>query len=103
MLGQAFVCAEKREGGWNDHDAWLVEIHGSRIRVMNAFFSGSYLAQVTSPILRRNQHVFTWSSPQFNMKEPSERVQALRMALGLVRLIKSGEATNARLSRYINS
>lgn len=103
MLGQAFVCAKNREGGWNDHDSWLVEIHGSRIRVVNAFFSGSYLAQVTSLFLRRNQRVLAWCSPQFNMKEPSERVQALRMAIALVRLMKSGHAVNARLSRYINS
>lgn len=69
---------------------------------MNALFSGSYLAQVTQPY-PPPQHVLAWYSPQFSMKEPSERVQALRMALGLVRLIKSGEAVNAHLSRYINS
>ena len=34
MLGQAFLCAEKREGGWSDH-SWLVEIHG-----VNAFSRG---------------------------------------------------------------
>lgn len=31
---------------------WLISIHGSHFRLVNAFFKGSYFRQVNSPVFR---------------------------------------------------
>lgn len=51
LLGQAFACS-KENGRWNDHDGFAVEIHGSKIKLVNAFFGGAYLRQARSPALQ---------------------------------------------------
>ncbi|OJJ79742.1 uncharacterized protein ASPGLDRAFT_936868 [Aspergillus glaucus CBS 516.65] len=83
-LGQAFACSNGADGKWNDHDGWLITLHGSKLRVLHAYFSQSYLLQVNSPVLPLEQRLPVWCSPQFNLKYPNEWDQALRMVMGLI-------------------
>lgn len=78
-------------------------MHGSRLRVINAYFSESYLSRVNSPILPPDQRLLVWRSPEFNMKYPDERVQALQIVMGLIRYLKSGRAANAYLRKHMQS
>ncbi|OJJ33426.1 hypothetical protein ASPWEDRAFT_185805 [Aspergillus wentii DTO 134E9] len=97
LLGQAFVCSERVDNKWQDHDGWLISIHGTRFRLVNAFFSGSYLGQVNSPILRENQRAFVWGTRHYNLKSPIDRCQAIKAVIGLIRFLKLGDVSNHRL------
>lgn len=101
LLGQAFSCSKRADGSWSDHDGWLISIHGSRLRIINAFFSQSYLSQVSSPVLCPDQRLLVWRSRQFNLKHSDGRDGALQLVIGLLRFLKSGRAVNSYLSRRV--
>ena len=69
---------------------------------VNSWFDRSYLAQVNSPVLRADKHLFVYRSKQVYMKYVEERMWALEAVIALLRNMKSGRIENAYLKRRIN-
>lgn len=53
------------------------------MKLVNAFFTSSYLVQVRSPVLRPRQRLVVWRSHSWNLKHPNDRLAALKAAIAL--------------------
>lgn len=103
MLSQA---SEQRKLGYEkstfDQEAFVASMHGTLFRLSCAYFSDEYLTcvkQMTS--VPNATRIYFRRSRAFEMKDPSDRVEASRLLFGALKYLRSGEARIATLQAVL--
>ena len=89
----AALTQHREETDAGDQEAYLLTVHGTQMRLVTAYFSDDYLKHVQSDILPATEHLYVRRSRFFELKDPGDKVEALRLVLSVVRYVMSGSAT----------
>lgn len=93
------LLVPKTTAGETTTTASSLEIHGSTVNPVNAFFEGAYLRQVRSPVLQPTQQLIVWHSHAWDLKYPERRCQAIKVAIALLRFLKSEDVINTYVAK----
>jgi hypothetical protein len=92
LLGQALAEYRADFSNKGDQDAYVLTIHGTQLRLVAANFSEDYLRYVQSPTMPGTQRLYVRRSRFYELKDPLDRVEALKVVIGLFRYLMSGSA-----------
>jgi hypothetical protein len=102
LLGQAMEhCANL--GGFRDQEAFVLSIHGTHLKLTVAYFTEQYLSYVNSPTMPITETLWVRRSPAIDLKLEEGRRNALRLLIGLIRYLESGEAEIGLLQMVFES
>ncbi|PYI01982.1 hypothetical protein BO78DRAFT_423006 [Aspergillus sclerotiicarbonarius CBS 121057] len=100
LYGQACACSvDQTDQVVSGHDGWVLAFHGTRMRVVYAYFPKAYLESVRGQVLPSKERIEVLRSVQLNLKFPDQRVQALKAVMGLLRFLQAGTYDTAYLKR----
>ena len=77
--------------GRDSYGAFALYIHGTYLQLATASLSRSYIEELCQS-KGFSQDLQLCRSEQFDLRNPSQRVEALRLVIGLVKLIDQREA-----------
>lgn len=103
LLGQVMMQSRQVSGddGWVDQEAFVVNIHGTRLKITAARFEGEYLAAVNSNTMPVSLTQWVRRTYALDLRRVQGRMEALRWLLGLVRYLYSGQAEIALLKKVL--
>jgi hypothetical protein len=77
---------------WTDQEAFVISIHSTCLKLTAAWFSKEYLSHVNSPTMPTTEILWIRRSKAFDLKLQADRAQALKLYIGLVGYLPSGQA-----------
>lgn len=80
-----------------DQESFVLTIHGTQLRLAVAYFTKEYLGAAQSAVMPASQRVHVRRSRFFELKNPDDRVAAMRLCVGLMRYVLSGDAAIEQL------
>lgn len=98
LLGQAQEHCRQVERTI-DQDAFVVTIHGTVLRLTTAHFTREYLEAVESKALPFPQQLHVRRSKRYQLKTMDGRLEALRLCVGLLDYLWSGQAAVGLVQR----
>ncbi|KAK2810539.1 hypothetical protein FQN50_002796 [Emmonsiellopsis sp. PD_5] len=101
LLAQA-LAGYRLDGPNQDEEAFLLTIHGTQLRLVTAYFTADYLRHVQSTTMPVDQFLFVRRSRFYELKEPAQRVEALKLIIGLFRYVVGGYAQMKQITGFAN-
>lgn len=94
LLGQAMTQIRYTYEGnvWADQEAFVINIHGTRLKITAAHFSEEYLKAVNSNTMPISHTQWLRRTYSLDLRKVQDRIEALRWLFGLLRYLHSGEA-----------
>lgn len=86
-------------GPWSDREAFVLSIHGTRLRLIAAHFTAKYLSCVNSATMPTTEHLWVRRSKWFDLKLVAERPGALKLCMGIYEYLRRGNAEVAQLQK----
>lgn len=80
------------EDDWADQEAFVLNIHGTHLKLTAARFSKEYLRAVNSAVMPTYQTLCVRRSHPFDLKLPDERARAFKLCIGLITYLYSQKA-----------
>ena len=77
---------------WADQEAFVVSIHGTRLKITAAHFKEEYLKAVNSNTMPISHTQWLRRTYSLDLRKVQDRIEALRWLFGLLRYLHSGEA-----------
>ncbi|KZF26769.1 hypothetical protein L228DRAFT_243284 [Xylona heveae TC161] len=91
LLAQA-INHNEQLGKTNDQESFVISIHGAVLRLSAARFDAAYLSHVKSGLVPAEETAWVRRSSPFNLRERDGREGALKLCIGLLEYLRSGEA-----------
>ncbi|KAI9760682.1 MAG: hypothetical protein M1840_002358 [Geoglossum simile] len=91
LLGQAMANINEL-GKLADQEALLLTIHGTHLRLVVARFTAAYLSHIKSNTIPESEQLWVRRSSPFQLKDRKGREDALRMVIGVLEYIRSGNS-----------
>lgn len=92
LVSQAQNEYKAEHGSNGDQESFVLTIHGTQVRLAAAYFTAEYLGYLESAQMPVDQHLYVRRSRFFEMKNPEDRKETLKMCIGLVEYLLSGYA-----------
>lgn len=99
LLGQALAGYRAEGSKEEDQEAYVLTIHGTQLRLVAGYFTKEYLSYVQSQTLPVEQHLYIRRSRFYELKDPADRLEALKLIIGLCRYVMSGYAVMEQTKR----
>ena len=85
LLAQAMMQSrEVTENGWIDQEAFVINIHGTRLKITAARFEGEYMAMVNSNRMPVEMIQWVRRTSALDLRRVEDRVAMLKWLLGLL-------------------
>jgi hypothetical protein len=91
LLGQA-IEQSGQIGGGCDQEAFVLSVHGTRLKLVAARFSAAYLSYVRSEKMPVEEYLWVRRSEPYDLKTHLGRVVGLKICIGIINYILSGKA-----------
>lgn len=101
LLGPALAVYRTEHAG-GGQDAYVLTVHGTQLRVVAAHLTDDYLDCVQSSTMPVEQQLCVRRSRFYELKDPADRGEALKVVMGLFRYVVSGHVEMTQTRMVVN-
>ncbi|ODM16251.1 hypothetical protein SI65_08250 [Aspergillus cristatus] len=84
---------ELSQSEWSDQEAFVLSTYGIHLKLMSALFPKEYLQGVHSPTMPVEQTLWVIRTKPYDLKDPDQRAQALKVCIALIAYLHSGKGS----------